>query len=264
MYMSYKKIVCLLACLVVVQSCTSTTLNSDSNKHIGPNREAAEINVQLGANYLREGELQIADQKLRRALKQDPTLPMAHWVFALLQEELGEDNLAENHFRKAINLDPKDPSARNNYGTFLCKQDRVEEAVSQFLTAAENPLYRNAGSAYTNAGICVLKKPDVVKAEEFFQKAIEINPEHRSALYRLAQLSFERQEYPQTMHYIQRYEKTARHNSASLWMAYQTTTNLGQQVQADVYAEQLKKKYPASKEARLLAESYWNAGKSRK
>lgn len=46
-------------------------------------------------------------------------------------------------------------------------------------------------------------------------------------------------------------------------MAYQTTTNLGQKAEAEVYADQLKKKYPASKEAKLLAESYWHAGKSK-
>ena len=263
MHVPFKKIIFLLVCLMVVQGCTSTAMTNDSNQNVGPNRKAAEINVQLGANYLKKGELKIADQKLRRALKQDPTLPIAHWVFALLQEKLGDNSLAESHFRKAISLDPKDPSARNNYGTFLCKKDRIDEAVSQFLTAAENPLYTKAGSAYANAGKCVMKKPDQIKAEEYFQKALEINPEQRSALYQLARLSFLREEYQQTMYYIQRYEKFARHSSASLWMAYQTTTNLGLQVKADVYAAQLKKKYPASKEARLLAESYWHAGKSK-
>jgi len=263
MSMTSKYVITLFFALLLMQGCTSTVTSNGSNDNVGPNREAAEINVQLGANYLNEGELEVADQKLRRALKQDPNLPMAHWVFALLQERLGEADLADNHFRKAIKLDPKDSSARNNYGTFLCKQERIDEAVSQFLLAADNPLYTKAGSAYTNAGICILKKPDDVKAEEFFQKAIETNPKQRSALYQLAQLSFQREEYPQTLHYIQRYEKFSRHNSASLWMAYQTTTNLGQKAEAEVYADQLKKKYPASKEAKLLAESYWHAGKSK-
>ena len=184
-------------------------------------------------------------------------------MFALLQQRLGEDALAEKHFRKAISLNPKDSKAHNNYGTFLCNQNRIEESENEFLKAVENPLYPQADSAYANAGICVLKTPDKAKAEEYFNKSLRINPSQRSALYQMAKLSFERQEYAQTIDYIQHYEQVANHNSESLWVAFQSETNVGNKAKANDYANHLKKSFPASKEARLLAETYWHAGKTK-
>ena len=152
-------------CVFISQLIGCTTI-SQSEANLGPNKKAAEINTQLGVNYLGQGKYELADEKLRRALKQDPSSSTAHWVFALLQERIGENSAAEKYYRKAISLNPNDSRAHNNYGAFLCNQDRVPEAEKEFLLAIENPLYAQAASAYANAGICVLKIQDKVTAEE--------------------------------------------------------------------------------------------------
>ncbi len=248
----------LLLCMVAPLVIACVTTNT-KDAPPGPNKRAAEINTELGVKYLSRGELELADKKLRRALEQDPNSATTHWVFALLQERLGEDAVAEKHFRKAIALDPKDSRAHNNYGTFLCNQNRVQEAEKEFLLAIENPLYAQAGSAYANAGICVLKIPDKVKAEMYFKDCLRINPSQHEALFHMAQLSFERQEYELAIDYIRRYEQVARHTPESLWIAFQSESNLGHTAKADDYANKLKKLYPSSQEARMLAETYWNA-----
>ena len=244
--------------LMTLVACATTT-----DTITGPNKPAAKINTELGANYLRLGNLELADQKLRRALKQDPNYATANWVFALLQERLGENTEADKYFRKAISLNPKDSKAHNNYGTFLCNQNRIKQAEKEFLLAVENPLYVQADAAYANAGKCLLKIPDKAKAEEYFKKSLQTNPAQRSALYQMAKVSFERQEFSQATHYIQRYEQVGKHNSKSLWIGYQSATKLGYKAKADDYAHQLKRLFPASKEARLLAEAYWHAGKAK-
>jgi type IV pilus assembly protein PilF len=247
----------LMSVLIIVISACATTSTQDGP--LSENQKAAAINVQLGVNYLSQGEFKLADEKLRRAMRQDPNSASAQWVFALMQERLGEIEVAEKHFRKAILIDPKDSKAHNNYGTFLCNQNRVLEAEKQFLLAVKNPLYAEAASAYANAGKCMLKVPDKAKAEEYFQQSLEKNAAHRSALYQMAILTFERQEYVKSSFYIQRFETVGKHNSQSLWVAYQSELNLGNNGKADEYAHQLKRSFPASQEARLLAESYWNA-----
>jgi len=251
------KLLVLVVVLLFVSACASTSTDAPLTE----NQKAAEINIQLGVRYLAQKEYQLADKKLRRAMKQDPRSATAQWVFALLQERLGEYVVAEKHFRKAISLDPKDSKAQNNYGTFLCNQKRPLEAEKAFLKAVENPLYAEASSAYANAGTCMLQVPDKVKAEEYFRKSLDVHASQPLALYQLGLLSFERQEYDQASYYFQQYESVAKHNSKSLWMAYQTENNLGNQGKAEEYAHQLKRSFPASQEARLLAESYWNAGK---
>lgn len=246
--------------LITLTGCATT---SSTGENIGRNIKAAEINTHLGVTYLGQGKLELADEKLRRALKQNPSSATTHWVYALLQERLGADEDADTHFRKAISLNPKDSRAHNNYGTFLCNQKRFREAEKEFLRAVEDRLYAQTGSAYVNAGLCVSKIPDLARAEKYFQQSLQINPSQQTALYQMAKLSFGREEYAQTENYIQRYEKVAKHNSGSLWVAFQSSANLGYEEKAHGYAEQLKKLFPGSKEAKLLAESYWYAGKSK-
>ena len=258
MRLSFYKLLTVSMAMALMSAC-ATTDNVDTP--VGGNKKAAEINVQLGVTYLKQGQYELADSKLRRAIKQDPRSATAHWVFALLQQQLKQNDVAEKHFRKAISLDPKDSKARNNYGTFLCDQDRVEEAEKEFLKAVEDPLYREASGAYANAGLCVLKAQDKIKAEQYFQKSLELNASQRSALLQMALLSFERQEYDKTSFYMQRYDTVGKHNSESLWVAYQAENSLGNPGKAEGYANQLKRSFPSSPEARLLAESYWNAGK---
>lgn len=249
------RILFLLSVIALLSACVSAPVDRPKSDNV----KAAEFNVQLGINYFGKGEYKLADEKLRRAMKQDPHSATANWVFALLQERLGETEVADKHFRKAISLDPKDSRAHNNYGTFLCNQNRIPEAEREFLAAVKNPLYTEASSAYANAGICMLKVPDKIKAEEYFQKALERSASDRSALYQMGLLSFERQEYDRASFYFQNYESVAQHDSQSLWMAYQTEVHLGNQGKAENYAHQLKRSFPSSQEARLLAESYWNA-----
>ncbi len=249
----------LVLSLAIFMFTACATSNTDAP--LSENQKAAEINIQLGVRYLSQGEYKVADEKLRRALRQDPRSATANWVFALLQERLGENELAEKHFRKAVSLDPKDSRAHNNYGTFLCNQNRMVEAEKEFLHAVDNPLYAEAASAYANAGTCFLKVPDKVKAEEYFRKSLDKNASERTALYQMGLISFERQEFEQASFYFRKYETLAKHNSQSLWAAYQTEASLGNQGKADEYAHQLKRSFPSSQEARLLAESYWNAGR---
>ena len=57
--------------------------------------EAAELNLQLGIGYLRQGDLLTARNKLERAIEQDPSLVIAHTARALGYERVGEIDAAE-------------------------------------------------------------------------------------------------------------------------------------------------------------------------
>lgn len=71
------RVLAFLAITAVIAGCGSGAVRQ--------NDKAAQLNAQLGINYFNKGDLQQADAKLRRALKQDPNLAVAHWSFALLQ-----------------------------------------------------------------------------------------------------------------------------------------------------------------------------------
>lgn len=217
-------------------------------------KEAAKINVQLGVSYLNEGDLEHSKIKLERALKEDPKLPSAHWSYALLQMRLGDTKLAEKHLKKAIDLDPSDARARNNYGFLLCSEGRIEEAEKQFLLAARNPLYKTPAVAYTNAGLCLLKTDGRDKAEQYFRAALEARPNHAQALYQLARLKFEQGKYLQARAFMQRYAQASDHTAPSLWLGYRIERHLGNRGAAEAFASQLEERFPDSREAAKLQE----------
>lgn len=236
--------------LAVAIGCSGPASREDERR----SQQAAHANVQLGIGYMREGNLGLAKTKLERALGEDPELPVAHWSYALLQWRLGNDVLAEKHFRRAIDLDPRDSRARNNYASFMCENGRVEEALDEYEVAVENPLYDEAASALTNAGLCAMKIPDLARAEAYFRAAVERDAQYGPALYQMAKVAFQRGHYIQARAFMQRYAQAARHSSKTLWMSYRIERHLGNAAASAALAEQLKVSFPESTEAARLLE----------
>ncbi len=242
-----------LAMLVLLLSACAATVPTVPTE-LTQNEKAAQINIQLGIEYLRQNNLQQADAKLRRALGQAPNMALANWTFALLQERLGEYESAEIHFKRAIKLDPRDARANNNYGTFLCARNRLKDAEQQFLLAVANPLYRFPESAYSNAGVCALKASDSSKAEEYFRLALKKDPKYSPALFQMANLLYAQGNYLQTRAYLERYTEVAKQSPGILWLGYQVETSLGNKSAASQYALSLRTQFPESQETIKLQE----------
>jgi type IV pilus assembly protein PilF len=217
--------------------------------------EAAELNVRLGAEYMRQGKLDLAREKLEKALEQDPQLADAQTYAALVYDQLGEVAKAERHYQRSLRLQPGVAATLNLYGAFLCRNDREEEAERYFAQAAKDRRYRTPEVALTNAGVCLLRKPDAAAAESYFRQALVANPRYPDALWHMSRLSFERAGYLQARAFIERYAEVGAMSPAALWLGVQVERELGDADAADRYAEQLQQEFPTSDEARLLAES---------
>ena len=212
----------------------------------------AVINTQLGVGYLRQGNLELALAKLQKAVRLDPSLASAHNALALLYERLGKTELAGEQYAAAVRLDGDDSAAHNNYGQFLCKQGHTREAEEQFLAAVANPLYQTPYMAYSNAGVCARREPDLEKAETYLRKALTLAPRFAPALVEMAHLSVDRKEYLQGRAFLQRYLAEARPTPETLWLGIQIESNLGNQDAVASYSLLLKNNYPDSEEARQL------------
>ncbi|WP_412852495.1 type IV pilus biogenesis/stability protein PilW [Ectothiorhodospira shaposhnikovii] len=218
-------------------------------------QRAAQVNMELGLHYMRNNQLEQAKGNLDRALSQDPGSAQVHAAYALLQERLRDPRLADRHFRRALDLEPGNALVQNNYGTFLCRQDRLDEADRAFRAAADNPLYATPEVAWTNAGICILKKPDEEQAERYFRRALESNPRHVPALYEMMRLTFERGRYLQTRAYLQRLTEQMPHTPETLWICYRAELELGNRDASGVCALRLKNDFPDSEQTTRLLET---------
>ncbi|HEY3486446.1 MAG TPA: type IV pilus biogenesis/stability protein PilW [Gammaproteobacteria bacterium] len=214
--------------------------------------KAAEINAQLGSGYLAQGDLELAKLKFEKAMQQDPELAEAHSGYALLMSRLGQIAKAEKHFKKALSIDHYNSSTLNNYGIFLCGQNKFKEADQQFMAALKDPLYKTPEFAYTNAGRCSLKNKNQAQAEAYFGKALQGNPKFPDALFEMASLQYSQRKNSQANAYLQKFERYGVHSAASLWLAVRIARALGQRDAEASYSLLLKNKFPDSEEAAFL------------
>ncbi|MDE2089920.1 MAG: type IV pilus biogenesis/stability protein PilW, partial [Gammaproteobacteria bacterium] len=191
--------------------------------------KAAEINTQLGIIFMQQGKRDLALKKLKQALRQDSGLPSAHEAIAILYQELGETRKAGEHYEEAARLDPKDPIIQNNYGAFLCSQNKVKQAERHFMIAIKNPLYKTPQDAYTNAGLCMLRIPDRNKAEGYFRKALQVDPKAPIALREMARFNYHAAHYLNARAYLQRYMAVAPQTPDTLWLGIRIERKLGDQ-----------------------------------
>jgi type IV pilus assembly protein PilF len=215
----------------------------------------AEINVQLGVGYMQQGRTDLALEKLTRALELDPSSAQGHSVIAVLYERIGQQELAGTHYRRAIALAPQDPGIQNNYGRFLCTQNRLEEAERYFLSAVKDPHYRSPEVAYTNAGICAKRVPDLAKAEQYLRSALQVDPHYPPALVEMAEISYEQGNFLPARAYLQRYLDAAPNSAESLWLGIRIERKLGDRNAVASYSLLLKTHFPDSEETRWLLES---------
>lgn len=238
--------------LVLSTVLLATACGQNTKKDYPPGQSPAEINVELGMQYMREGMKQTALEKFQKALEQNPDLAIAHNAIAVLYESLGETDKADKHFRRATDINPKDSQAQNNYGNFLCRNNRWKDAEQRFLKAATDPLYPAPHMAYTNAGTCANTAKDIEKAELYWRKALEIDPKFAPALLQMARLNVQREEYLQARAYVQRLHAVARPSPDSLWLGIQTERNLGDKNAEASYILLLRNQYPESPQAKQI------------
>jgi type IV pilus assembly protein PilF len=215
-------------------------------------QKASKINVQLGIGYYQRNNLEQANAKLVKALRQNPASSQAHHAYAVLQNRFLEKEKAEKHFKKAIELDPENSEALTNYGAFLCADGHYLQAEKMFLQAVENPLYKTPEVAYTNAAVCLRKlKQDqrhMARVKKYLKKALGQKNNFPPALLNMAEISVEEKNYEFAKLYLDRYHQVARANPRSLWLAIQNELAAGHPHKATEFAQQLEQDFPDSAE----------------
>jgi len=227
----------------------------DRNSYKSHSEQATEVaiaNLNLGVEYMRQGNYEMALGRLNRArMARDDYAPI-HNALGLVYQQIGEIEAAEISFKRAIKLDPSDSSSLNNYGLFLCQNQRFDEAEEHFLKAANNPLYSTPELAITNAGTCALSNGQLDKADNYFRVALKRNTRVTPALIQMAELSYEQGQYLPARGYLQRYLELTKHTPKSLWLGIRIENELGDSNAVSSYALLLRNNYPDTKEATLL------------
>lgn len=233
--------------LLVLAGCASSGINPERAHNI------AKVHTELAGSYFEREQYAIALQEVGVALQADPTFAPAYNVRGLVRMALREDEQAEEDFKYSLKLEPGNSEAHNNYGWFLCQRGRVHESIPKFVEALKNPLYATPEVANANAGMCARKMGDMKAADDFLQRALILRPGMPEAMYGLAEVNFARMEYAAAKSYFMRFQQSRQDlNAEQLWLAVRIERKMHDRNSEASYALQLSKRYPESREAKLM------------
>ncbi|HLU77244.1 MAG TPA: type IV pilus biogenesis/stability protein PilW [Burkholderiales bacterium] len=212
----------------------------------------AKAHTDLAAAYYELGNLAVALEETRIALRANPNYARAHNVRGLVHMDLRENAEAEQSFKRGLQLAPQDADLNHNYGWFLCQTNRADESVEWFLKAIKNPLYRTPARSYAAAGHCT-ERSDPKEAAEFYERALRLEPNNPSVLLSFAGLQYRQGQLHEARALVSRYYKLVKDPTAeSLWLAHRIEHKLGDRMAANQYATELRRRYANSPQYQAL------------
>ncbi|QUJ68135.1 type IV pilus biogenesis/stability protein PilW [Photobacterium sp. GJ3] len=218
---------------------------------------ASDARVTLGLSYLERGQWQRAHLNLQKALDAAPAYPRAQLALAHYYQKVGENRSAEALYVRALQDSPKNGDVLNNYGVFLCSEDRYGEAISAFDRAVLQPDYFQVASSYENAALCSMKQGNATEAADYFRKTLDHEPYRPVAMLQLAKIEMSDGQFraadDRLAQFSQRYGETA----DSLLLKIQLSRRNGRLDRVEKYAELLRQQFPDSQQYQnYLANEY--------
>lgn len=209
--------------------------------------EARDAYIQLGIGYLQQGEAARAKAPLRKALDLDPGSADANAALALVFQTEMENDLADEHYRKALS-GRNDARILNNYGSFLFEQKRYEEAMERFAKASEDNLYPERARVFQNMGMTALQLGQRDQAEADFSRALRLDSRQPRALLELGLMAYEAKDFVPAKRYYDSFSALSEQNARSLLLGIRLANIHQDRNQAASLGLQLKRLYPGSSE----------------
>lgn len=212
-------------------------------------RRRARLRLSLAIGYFEQGKTTIALDELKQVIVIDPTFAEAFDMRGLIYMRLNDARLAEESFRKAMSLDPRDANVLHNYGWFLCQNERYGEAKAMFEAALSNPLYPERSKTLLAQGICEGREGKVAQAEQSLLRSYELDAGNPVTGYNIATLLYRRGEYEKAQFYIRRLNNSELANAESFWLGVKVERRLNNEQAMLQLATQMKRRFPQSREA---------------
>ncbi|AGQ32400.1 pilus assembly protein PilW [Serratia liquefaciens ATCC 27592] len=219
--------------------------------------EASQTRLQLGLEYLKQGDLNAARQNLEKAADAAPQDYRTQLGMALYEQRIGENSAAEQRYQQALKLAPNNGTVLNNYGAFLCSLGQYVPAQQQFSAAAVAPDYGQVADSLENAGYCFLKAGQNDEARILLTRALKIDPDKGTPLLVEAEKQFGEGKRAQSQLLLDSYQHVLPASADSLWLQIRFAALAGRQDSVQRYGKQLSRSFPQSKQyQQFLANEY--------
>ncbi|MBC2705227.1 tetratricopeptide repeat protein [Desulfobacula sp.] len=191
-----KNLIYLFFAFLFLTSCASKNINTEKKRKI------AIATQKLGQEYYNAGRYTVA---LRNLLEAHKTLPDDPWLnnsLGLVYLAKDRPDLAETHFKKALDLKSDYTQAKNNLGATYLKQKKWSLAIHCFEEISGNLLYATPEIPLSNLGWAYFHQKMYKTAKTYFEKSLEIRPDFLIAVHGLASIYIETEYYPDAIKFL--------------------------------------------------------------
>jgi tetratricopeptide (TPR) repeat protein len=155
-------------------------------RSFGLTPDSAITHVVAAKQLIRLEKEVMAEEMLRQAIKLDPKVPQAHYLLGQLAMYRGRLDEAATLTASELAINPADAMALYQMGDVFTRQARWDDAIRVLQQSMWlNPFY---SGPYILLGRAYMKKDQPATAEGMLRRAIDYDPNNRTAHYLLAQL----------------------------------------------------------------------------
>lgn len=247
----------LVLVVLLLSACASTggdggrEIKTDSDRTDAERR--AGIRLELAQGYFSRGQFSTALDEVKLALAARPDMREAVNLRGLVYAAMGETQMAEDSFRRALSLYPNDADTLHNYAWFLCQQQRWQTADAMFDQALAQPNYRAPQRSLLAKGVCEARSGRLLVAERTLTRAFELDAASPAIAVNLSEVLYRNHELERARFYVKRVNAQPDQVSpASLWLQLRVERKLGNTAAVDDLGQQLRRQHPQSPETQAL------------
>ena len=212
-------------------------------------RKRARIRLELAVGYFEQGQTTIALDELKQSIASDSNYADAYNLRGLIYMRLNDFRFAEESFKRALLISPRDSNLMHNLGWLMCQQARYPEAQQLFLQALSNPQYGERAKTFRAQGLCQLRAGQRGEAEASLLKSYEFDAGNPVTGYNLALVLFQRGDFTRAQFYVRRLNNSELANAESLWLGIKVERRMANRDAMLQLAAQLEKRFSQSREA---------------
>lgn len=160
----------LLLALLVAGCATSTRVKNEASYH-----------YQMGVSYLQERNYTAALNELTESDRLVPDDPDVLFNLGMAYYYKSRYPLAEERFRRALELRKNFSLARNYLGDTYLRMKRWDDAIAQFTIVSEDLFSTEQENAGINLGLAYLGKGDTARALLVLRARVDANPRNPDA-----------------------------------------------------------------------------------
>ena len=213
-------------------------------------QKRARARMELASAYFGQNQMTTALDQVKLAIVADPNYGEAFNLRGLIYANLGDTVLAEESFKRALQLNPRDADAMHNYGYYLCQQKRYAESNVLFGQALAVPQYPGIARTLLTQGVCLAYAGQLAESEAALARAYELDPSSPFTATNLAEVLYRRGDFERARFYIRRVNALPGvSNAQTLWLAVRIEHKLGNWPGTSEFGQQLRNRFPESREA---------------